>query len=116
MTMTLDELLKIPSRPTTQDDVASGVAPPTIGERLAELIYKNGKRIEITSWGVIEIGGLYGEMGLHQNEAFELLYLSGLVRGFGVATDLPGIEKDVIRWIEKEWKRVEDTLVKREET
>ncbi|HET6374197.1 MAG TPA: hypothetical protein VFG76_12885 [Candidatus Polarisedimenticolia bacterium] len=108
--MTLDELLKIPSRPTTQDDVASGMAPPTIGERLAELIYKNGKRIEITSWGVIEFGGLYGEYGLHQNEAFELLYLSGLARGFVLGSGGAIVEKQVMAWIEAEWARVESTL------
>ena len=108
--MTLDDLLNLPSHPS-QD-----LAPPTIGERLAELIYKNGQQIEITSWGVIEIGGLYGEMGLHQNEAFELLYLSGLVRGFGLASDLPGIEKQVIAWIRTEWQRVEASLAHRGET
>lgn len=108
--MTIDDLLKIPSRPSLDGDT-----PQTIGERLAELVYKNGQRVEITSWGVIELGGLYGELGLHQNEAFELLYLSGLIRGFGMASDLPGTEKQVIEWIRKEWARIEATLVKREE-
>jgi hypothetical protein len=108
--MTLTELLKIPASSPQPGEAQ----PPTIGERLAELVYRNGGRIEITSWGVIELGGLYGEMGLHQNEAFELLYLSGLIRGFGLASDMAGAEKEVIEWIRAEWKRVEGTLIQRD--
>jgi hypothetical protein len=109
--LTLDDLLKIPSRPPQGDD-----KPPTIGQRLAELVYKNEGRIEITSWGVIEIGGLYGELGLHQNEAFELLYLSGLIRGFGIATDdIATTDRRTIEWIRLEWERIEATLVQRAE-
>jgi hypothetical protein len=108
--MTLTDLLKIPATFPQPGEAP----PPTIGERLAELVYRNGGRIEITSWGVIEFGGLYGEMGLHQNEALELLYLSGLIRGFGLASDMAGAEKAVIEWIQAEWKRVEGTLIQRE--
>ena len=109
--MTLDELLKLPSRQAREDDDRP---PPTIGERLAELVYKNGGRIEITSWGVTELGGLYGELGLHQNEAFELLYLSGLIRGFGIAMDdIVATDRRIIEWIRSEWGRIEATFAQR---
>jgi hypothetical protein len=103
--MTLDDLLKAPSGQPKDD-----VIPQTIGERLAELVYKNGGRLDISSWGVTEIGGLYGEIGLQQNEAFELLYLSGMIRGFGLATDIVATEKRVMLSITEEWKRIEATL------
>ena len=105
--MTLEDLLKSPAGRT-------GGEPQTIGERLSELVYKNGGRLDISSWGVIDIGGLYGELGLHQNEAFELLYLGGMIRGFGLATDVIATEKRVMKWITDEWKRIEATMVKRD--
>lgn len=105
--MTIEDLLRNPAGRT-------GDVPQTIGERLSELVYKNGGRLDISSWGVIDIGGLYGELGLHQNEALELLYLGGMIRGFGLATNVVETEKRVMTWITEEWKRIEATLVKRD--
>lgn len=57
---------------------------PLVKERLAELIYKNGGRY-VSGWGAIASGGPYGETGLDQDDALELIHLNGVVDGFHLA-------------------------------
>lgn len=96
--MTILDLLDQPA--TNQDN------SPTIGDRLAELTYKNSGRLIVANWGPIEIGGLYGYIGLQEHEAMELTHLGGLIRGFGMAQPNPAaIDREVTNWIRSRWAR-----------
>lgn len=53
----------------------------TVLSRLAELIEVNGG-LRIGGWGMIAGGGIYGRHGLDQEEALELLFMSGMLEGF----------------------------------
>lgn len=75
----------------------------TLGDRLAELVYRNGGAIRVTGWGVIELGGPYGSRGLMEEEALELTYLGGVIRGYLLQVP-PNTEREIIRWIEHAWK------------
>lgn len=79
------------------------------GERYAELVYRNGGRSTVQTWGVrAYTGGVYGADGLEQEEAFELTYMSGMLAGYLAGIDRSARKKSEERikvWIEDEWKR-----------
>lgn len=75
--MTLDEWLRGP--------IYREHPLPTVEERLAELIYKNGGRLKVTGYGFTSFQGPYGHTGLLQEEAFELMELGGTLVGFFLA-------------------------------
>jgi hypothetical protein len=76
------------------------------GERFAELVYRNGGKPQVYGWGVIELGGIYGSMGLEQAEALELIHLGGVIFGF-LLNAPPGSNNELTQWIENEWKAKE---------
>lgn len=76
-----------------------------VRERLAELIYRNGS-LRVTSWGVMQGGGLYGEIGLDQDEALELIHLGGMVAGFKLAFG-PEVEPTLTAVMRAEWAKKE---------
>ena len=92
--MTVTDLLEIPS---TRDSALK------LGDRLAELMYKNGGSLDVTGWGMISYGGAYGAQGLQQEEAMELIHLGGVVRGF-LLNAPPSAQLEIRQWIEGEWK------------
>lgn len=70
-------------QPITVRNECSDPFETTIGAWIAELTAVNGKRTSVSSWGVITTGGMYGRMGLTQDEALELMrsmaFLAGVV-------------------------------------
>lgn len=81
----------------------------SFGQRYAELVFRNGGRSSVQSWGVRAYGGgVYGADGLEQEEAFELTYMSGMLAGYLAGCE-PGVrrknEARIKTWIEDEWKR-----------
>jgi hypothetical protein len=84
----------------------TGDPETTFGAHLAELLYKNGGQMRVSGWGVIELGGIYGAMGLEQEEALELIHLGGVIRGF-LMNAPAGSDHTLKEWIEAEWKRIE---------
>lgn len=95
--VTFDELMLERSTPDPNS--------PGIGARLAELLYKNGGSPNVGSWGVLEIGGIYGHFGLEQEEALELVHLAGVMRGFGLAVNQTEIDQKIVAWVREEWAR-----------
>jgi hypothetical protein len=65
---------------------------PTKLQVLAVLIYRNGGRMRVNSWGVMDGGGLYRYYGLEQSEALALIsaaaYIQGLMDGSDVTEKL----------------------------
>jgi len=59
--------------------------------RISFLLLANGGRWEVTDWGFISSMGRH-QSGLHEEEAFELMELSGFMMGLRAA----GIEVDEI--------------------
>ena len=59
---------------------------------------------------MLQIGvGPYGQVGLVESEALELVHLGGLIRGFGLAHPNPrAIDREVVEWIRREWDREMD--------
>lgn len=53
----------------------------TVLSRFAELIEVNGG-LRVCGWGFMSSGGIYGRRGLEQEEALELLFMSGMLEGF----------------------------------
>jgi hypothetical protein len=93
--VTITDLLELPS---------TANATLRLGDRLAELMYKNGGSPQVSGWGVIEIGGAYGSQGLEQEEALELIHMAGVIRGF-LMNAAPGSEHELGQWIQKEWAK-----------
>jgi hypothetical protein len=65
-------------------------------QRLAELVEVNGS-FYVHGWGYIRGGGIYGRHGLEQDEALELLYMSGTTRGFILSGDSEDELYDAVR-------------------
>lgn len=94
--MTLKEWLE--SRPISGSDTR-------VVERLAELICVNGGAMSVSGWGCTSFcGGPYGRSGLEQEEALQLLHLSGVVQGFILAG---ASEEEFRRDVQLEIERVE---------
>ena len=76
--------------------------PLLVRERLAELIYRNGGRLAVGGWGAMQSDGVYGWMGLDQDEALELIHLGGVVAGFKLALG-PSVEAELTVAMKAEW-------------
>ena len=97
--------------------VKPAVPAPLVKDRLAELVYRNGGQFRVSGWGVTQIGvGIYGEVGLNAVDAFDLMHLSGILTGFGLAAhggarqrvhdDVMNALKGIWRakgWTEEDW-------------
>lgn len=90
--------------------VTPAVLAPLIKDRLAELTYRNGGSFTVSAWGITQPVGIYGEIGLHAKDAFDLAHLSGILVGFSLASDLgrQQVYDDVMAalkdvWREKGW-------------
>lgn len=68
-------------------------------QRLAELVAVNGG-FRVRGYGMIQIGGPYGRYGLTDDEAHELLHMSGIFRGLTLAH--PELEPEAIQRIKHE--------------
>lgn len=91
--MTIQEWLDSPVYPDK---------PLLVRERLAELVYRNGFRLTVSGWGAMVMDGVYGWMGLEQEEALELIHLAGVIAGFKLAEG-PGVEVVLTAAMKAEW-------------
>lgn len=53
-------------------------------ERLSYLLACNGGKLTVTSWGFIGCNDAGHQVGLEQDEALELIYLSGFIDGLAM--------------------------------
>lgn len=79
----------------------------TRGARLAELIGVNGGQY-VNGWGITSGGGLYGHMGLTQDEAMELIETNSFVQGVMFA--VPEVKSFIERMLHGHWKTQADRL------
>jgi hypothetical protein len=79
---------------------------PLVKDRLAELIYRNGGEFRIGGWGVKQLGGIYGSIGLDAADAFDLMHLSGILIGFALAADISRwqVQEDIMEAIKNIWR------------
>jgi len=89
------------------DPTIPGLSTPTKLQVLSCLWYRNGGRFRVSSWGVIQSGGLYGSEGLDQNEALALLSISSYLHGLMDGSDEGEQQfKDLVDSIHAEHDRV----------
>lgn len=86
--------------------VSSAVIAPTVKERLAELVFRNGGQFRVGGWGVKQVGiGIYGEVGLDAADAFDLVHLHGILVGFALADGKrQRVHDDVMNVLKDVWK------------
>lgn len=89
--------------------ISHGDEPPcTILEELAELVGINGG-MQFKGFGTHMQGGPYGRIGVTMEEAFRLVFLSGVLEGLTRAED--GVHQaEVARLIKEEIKRANAAL------
>lgn len=95
--------------------LSPAVVAPLIKARLAELVYRNGGTFIVSSWGMVQAGvGIYERVGLDAADAFDLVYLHGILVGFALASNTPRqqVYDEVLRalkdvWREKGWSEEE---------
>ena len=87
---------------------------PTVLERISELVYVNGAKWEIESYGSVVIGmGAYSRIGLNTSEAFELNYYMGKLDGLFIAHRTGDDEKKVLLGlVQKEICRCEECFTR----
>ena len=86
-----------------EDDIPHLSDPPTRLQVYAAMVSIGGR--PGAGYGIITGGGLYGRVGLHQDEAFEYWQLSAFINGWLTGTE--GAESTaLVSLLNEEWVRI----------